>query len=55
MTERGCHPGRPQLVMTQYRRHILSAKKRYGSARSLIHYRRFIESYLWAKRQVLAK
>ena len=45
------HPGNPQLVMTQYRRHILSCKKRFGSARSLIHRRKYIETYLWAKRQ----
>lgn len=49
----GFHTGDPRLVMSQYRRHILSCKKRWSSARSLVHHRRFIESYLWAKRQVL--
>lgn len=46
----GFHPGNPRLVMTQYRRHIMSFKKSYGTARGLIHYRGFIQSYLWAKR-----
>lgn len=49
----GFHPGEPRLVMTQYRRHILSCKKRWGTARGLVHYRGFIASYLWAKREVL--
>ena len=50
----GYHTGDPHLVMTQYRRHILSSKKRWSSARSLVHYRGFIQSYLWAKRIVIA-
>lgn len=50
----GYHTGDPRLVMTQYRRHILSRKKRWSSARSLCNYAGFIESYLWAKRLVVA-
>lgn len=49
----GFHPGDPNLVMTQYRRHIMSSKRRWGTARGLVHYREFIASYLWAKREVL--
>lgn len=47
------HPGNPQLVMSQYRRHILSSKKRWGTARGLVHYRAFMQTYLWAKREVI--
>jgi hypothetical protein len=43
------HPDK-RHVMGQYRRHILSAKKKFGSARSLIHYRRIVETYLDCKR-----
>lgn len=50
----GFHTGDPRLVMSQYRRHILSCKKRWSSARSLVHYKGFIQSYLWAKRVVIA-
>ena len=51
----GYHPGEPRLVMRQYRRHIMDCKRKWSSARGLIHYRRFIDSYLWAKRVVLAQ
>lgn len=47
------HPGKPALVMSQYRRHILSSKKRWGTARGLIHYRQLVETYLAAKRLVV--
>jgi hypothetical protein len=49
------HPGNPHLVMTQYRRRILSCKKRWSTARGLIHYKVLVQTYLWAKRQVLSK
>lgn len=48
------HPGDPRLVMSQYRKHILGCKKSWGTARSLIHYQRFIDAYLLAKRRVLS-
>lgn len=50
----GFHTGDPSLVMSQYRRHILSCKKRWSSARGLVHYKGFVQSYLWAKRIVIA-
>jgi hypothetical protein len=37
-------------VMRQYRRHILGCKKKWGTARGLIHYRGFVETYLACKR-----
>ena len=46
------HPD-PAHVMRQYRRHVLHFKRRYGTARSLIHYRKFVDTYLAAKRKVL--
>jgi hypothetical protein len=46
------HPGDPRLVMVQYRRHILSCKRKWGSARSLIHHRKIVQTYLWAKGQL---
>jgi hypothetical protein len=36
--------------MRQYRRTIMDAKKRYGTARSLVHYRELLACYLSAKR-----
>jgi hypothetical protein len=41
-------------IMTVYRRHLLGCKKKWGSARGLIHYRALVDSYLKAKRAVLA-
>lgn len=46
------HPDKVHLMRT-YRKHILSAKKRFGSARGLVHYRQFIAIYLLAKREYL--
>jgi len=37
--------------MRTYRRFIIGTKKRNGTARGLMYYRRFIHSYLEAKRQ----
>lgn len=36
-------------VRKQIRRHIMNCKHKFGSARSLIHYRRLIRTYLWTK------
>lgn len=51
-------------VMTSYRRFLLTTKRKWGtrpghtsrnrSIRSLIHYRRYIDAYLEAKRAVVA-
>jgi len=43
------HPS-PAHVMRCYRKHILKCKKRWGTARGLIHYRRLLDEYLAAKR-----
>ena len=49
--DEGFHPHPDKLhVRRQYRRHILSSKRKFGSARALIHYRELIETYLWTKR-----
>jgi hypothetical protein len=44
------HPD-PKHVMRAYRGYILGCKRKWGYARGLIHYRGFVETYLWAKRQ----
>jgi hypothetical protein len=36
--------------MRQYRRHILACKRKWGTARGLIHYKALLQTYLWAKR-----
>ncbi len=46
------HPD-PEWVMRRYRAHLLASKRAFGSARGLIHYRRLLEEYLAAKREVL--
>jgi hypothetical protein len=44
------HPHPDKLhVRRQYRRHIMASKKKWGTARSLIHYRQIVEAYLWSK------
>lgn len=43
------HP-QPSHVMRVYRAHILGCKRKWGSARGLIHYRRIVDEYLAAKR-----
>lgn len=40
--------------MTIYRMHILHCKRKWGSARGIIHYRQILDAYLIAKREVLA-
>ena len=47
------HPGAAEHVLTIYRRHIIHSKRKFGSARSLIAYQGFIDTYLAAKREVL--
>lgn len=47
------HPD-PAHVMRQYRKHILSFKRKKGTARGLIHYKGFVQTYLAAKRLVIA-
>lgn len=51
MTYSHPHPS-PAHVMRCYRRHILGSKLKFGSARSLIHYRAIVGEYLAAKRAV---
>ena len=47
------HPD-PRHIMTTYRRHILTAKRQFRTARGLGKYMLFIQYYLWAKRTVCA-
>lgn len=44
------HPDKLHVVKC-YRGHILGSKRKWGSARSLIHYRRLITEYLECKRE----
>lgn len=45
------HPHPNKLhVRRRYRAHILACKRKWGSARGLIHYRKIIETYLWTKK-----
>ena len=46
------HPSRKHIMVT-YRRHVMSSKRKYGTARCLVHYRGFVNEYLEAKRDVL--
>jgi len=45
----------PRHVMVAYRQYILGCKKKWGSARSLVHYREIIEEYCRAKRRLVAR
>lgn len=47
------HPS-PRHVMSTYRKDILKAKRKWGTARGLIHYRRLLDEYRGAKRLVVA-
>jgi hypothetical protein len=40
--------------MTVYRGHLLGKKRKWGTARGLIHYPQILDSYLKAKRAVIA-
>jgi hypothetical protein len=46
------HPDK-RHVMTIYRRHILGRKRKWGTARGLVHYRSYVRTYLECKREVL--
>lgn len=41
--------------MRIYRSYILKSKRRWGTARGLIHYRPLVEEYLAAKALVIAR
>lgn len=43
------HPD-PRHVARMYRKHLLGCKRKYGSARGLIHYTQYIQTYLHCKR-----
>jgi len=43
----------PEETMKTYRAYILGCKRKFGTARSLVHYRDYIQAYLDAKRIVL--
>lgn len=47
------HPD-PRHVMRCYRAHILVSKRKWGTARGLIHYRALVAEYLAAKRLALS-
>lgn len=47
------HPGKPEHVMRVYRGHLLGCKRKWGTARGLIHYRAILQEYLAAKRLVV--
>jgi hypothetical protein len=48
------HPDK-RHVMSQYRRHIMNCKKKWSSARGLIHYRALVATYLAAKRSLMER
>jgi hypothetical protein len=48
------HPDK-RHVMRSYRQYILACKKRWGTARGLIHYRGIVETYLGAKRSLMVR
>lgn len=48
------HPSR-EHIMQAYRRAILAFKRKFGTARSQVHYRDWLKEYLEAKRDVIAQ
>ena len=42
------HPDKVHVRRT-YRKHILGSKRKWGTARGLIHYRALIDIYQWTK------
>lgn len=46
------HPS-PEHVMKCYRGHILGSKRKYGSARGLMHLQKLIDTYFAAKELVI--
>lgn len=49
------HPGEPRHVMRCYRQYVLNRKRKNGTARGIIHYRRILDEYLAAKRVVVER
>ena len=50
------HPNQNhKYIMETYRQYLLGCKKRFGTARSQVHYRELIMAYLEAKREVVIK
>jgi hypothetical protein len=47
------HPD-PRHVMRVYRRHLLGCKRKWSTARGLIHYKGLVRTYLAAKRAALS-
>ena len=45
----------PRHIMTCYRQYILACKRKWGSARSLVHYHEIVREYLDAKKRCSAK
>lgn len=45
------HPDKAHIMRT-YRRHILASKRKFGTARGLVHYKAFMQEYLACKRIV---
>lgn len=48
------HPSR-EHVMRAYRRFLLGCIAKFGTARSQVHYRNWLNEYLEAKRDVIAQ
>lgn len=47
-----CHPhDDPQHIVSIYRGYILGFKRKYGTARSQVHYRDLMATYVLAKRE----
>lgn len=46
------HPS-PRHVMICYRKDLMKSKRKWGTCRGLIHYRRLLNEYLAAKRLVV--
>lgn len=46
------HPDK-RFIMQTYRQHILDFKRKNGSARSLVHYKSFVQIYLHCKRGLM--
>lgn len=44
----------PRHLMLAYRRYVLGCKKKFGTARSQVHYRDLVAAYLEAKRRYLS-
>jgi hypothetical protein len=47
------HPDKAHVMRT-YRRHVLASKRKWRTARGLVHYLRFVRDYLDCKRFTLS-